>query len=213
MVMSRVMYGVCVGDWGRFSTYVAPRTAGRDVIAMSGQTSIAAAYRAIASVAEVRGAEALILLHDDLELLDPQAEEKILGAIRSGSDLVGMAGGGSAAGIGWWAQSPVGATRCDDPGSPVVDFGQRSGDVETLDGALLAMSSWAVRHTYFDTRYPGFHGYDADISAQVRRGRRRVSVIDIDTHHHTRLGFKSAESEADWWTADAIFREKWGLNA
>jgi len=202
----RIVYGVCVGSWERFAANVVPRTQGREVIAIAGHTSIATAYRKIQVAARLRH-DILILQHDDLEIVDPDFEAKICEAIDGGADLVGVAGGGSDGGIAWWNQNPVGHQRTDVRD---IDFGTRSGDVQCLEGSLIAMSSWAS-WLPFDRDYPGFHGYDADICRQVVSEGRRVAVVDIDTWHHTPMGFKSTQSERDWLAADAIFRQKWGL--
>jgi len=62
----------------------------------------------------------------------------------------------------------------------------------------------------FDEDYPGFHGYD-EIAMQAIRLGKRVVVADIDTHHHSMLGFDSIDSHAQWHQADETFRAKWGL--
>jgi len=36
-------------------------------------------------------------------------------------------------------------------------------------------------------------------------------VADVDTHHHTRMGFKSQASHDQWAAGDRAFREKWSL--
>jgi len=203
----RIVYGVCVGSWERFAANVVPRTQGREVIAIAGHTSIATAYRKIQMAARLR-ADILILQHDDLEITDPDAEAKIIEAIAGGADLVGVAGGGSDGGIAWWNQNPIGHQRTD---VGEIDFGVRFGDVQALEGSLIAMSDWSS-WLQFDDRYPGFHGYDADICRQAITERRRVAVVDIDTHHHTRMGFKTAQSHEDWLAADRIFRDKWRLS-
>jgi len=210
----RIVYGVCVGSWGRFNDNVVTAET-EQLIALSGQTSIARAYREIQRVALGLSADILILQHDDLEITDPDAEAKIIEAIKGGADLVGVAGGGSDGGIAWWNQNPIGHQRTD---VGEIDFGVRAGDVQALEGSLIAMSRWAIESgVMFDNRYPGFHGYDADICRQVFTNTfleprdRRVTVVDIDTHHHTQMGFKSAQSHEDWLTADRIFRDKWRL--
>ena len=44
----------------------------------------------------------------------------------------------------------------------------RTGEVETLDGFVLALSPWAVRSIRFDESLGRFHGYDLDFCLQVR---------------------------------------------
>ena len=82
--------------------------------------------------------------------------------------------------------------------------------MDLLEGALIALSPWAVANMAFATR-PGFHGYDGDISMQARRAGKRVVVLDIDAHHHTTLGFDDQASHLDWLDADREFRQRWSL--
>jgi len=213
--MSDLVYGCCVGSWDRFNQYVVPRTQGREVIGISGQTSIAAAYNKILAAygeftelwdGPIRG---VILLHDDLEILDQtKAEAAILEAFLDPEvALVGVAGGDARSGLAWWNIDPVGHQLTD---SMNIDFGKHAGDVTLLEGSLLAFSSWAVENLAFDEDYPGFHGYD-EIAMQAISKGKRVVVVDVDTHHHSTLGFDSLDSHAEWHRADERFRKKWGL--
>lgn len=195
-----VTYGVCVGSWERLTAYVTPRVGARALVAMWGQTSIAQAYNKILAIT----AGPLILQHDDLEITDPDGEAKLLDALTGDVALAGVAGGGGA-GLAWWDQNPVGHQRTDVMD---VDFGARAGEVELLEGSVLALSAWAVTHLRFDPRFPGFHGYD-EIAAQARAAGRRVVVVDVDTHHHTPMGFRSEASHGDWLRSDQLYRDKW----
>lgn len=212
--MSDLAYGVCVGSWDRFNRYVVPRTQGREVIGISGQTSIAVAYNRILEALCEDGLvwgtfKGLILQHDDLEILDPdKAEAEIVRAFqRQNVGLVGVAGGDARSGLAWWNIDPVGHQLTD---SMMIDFGKRTGDVTLLEGSLLAFSPWAIENLRFDERIPGFHGYD-EIAMQAIRKDKRVVVVDVDTHHHTMVGFDSLDSHAEWHRADEYFRKKWGL--
>lgn len=205
-----VAYGVCVSSWEKFAANVAPHTTGRLVYAAYGQTSIAEAYEEILRTVESRPeVDALILQHDDLEIVDPDGESKLLAALAQPDvALAGVAGGGIGGGLAWWTDNPVGRVPYD---GGVVDFGSRSGDVRLLDGCLLALPAETIRRLRVSRR-PGFHGYDGDISMRAgARGRRRVVVVDVDVRHHTALGFDDLASEADWIDADRQFRERWAI--
>lgn len=203
-----VGYGVCVGSWEKLRRNVEPRVGGRQLFAMAGQTSITEAYNSILAGYCGRGLDALVLLHDDLEIIDPDGEAKFLAAIAEpGVALVGVAGGRGVGSLAWWNAETVGHQLID---TGLLDFGPRTGDVDALEGSILVFSPWAIEHLRFDTRFVGFHGYD-EIAAQARAAGRRVVVADVDTHHHTSVGFKSPESAREWQRADALFRKKWGL--
>lgn len=201
------MYGCCVGDWDKFQRHVARPASHRQFIALSGQTSIAVAYNRIIDCARLAAVDMLVLQHDDLEITDPEGEEKLLVAAgRADVALVGVAGGGAAQGLAWWNVAPIGHQRIN---SGLLDFGAREGEVDLLEGSLLALSPWAIEHLRFD-EVEGFHGYD-EIAMKGRAALMKNLVIDVDTFHHTDLGFKSAESEREWLRASERFQRKWGM--
>jgi len=206
--MVNIAYGVCVGSQEKLSRNVSPRVSDRTLLAVPGGDSIASVYNEILDTCQKQGVDALVLLHDDLEILDPDAEEKFLNVINEDSEvmLVGVAGGSARQGLAWWNADPVGHQRTDVMD---IDFGPRVGDVDLLEGSILVFSPEAIRRLRFDTRFPGFHGYD-EIGMQANM-LGRVTVTDVDTHHHSHMGFKSGQSYADWLSADQLFREKWQL--
>lgn len=201
-------YGCCVGSWKKLCAYVLPKTGARPVTALSGQTSISVAYNTILDAWTGRGLGALVLLHDDLEIIDPDAEAKILAAARAPDvALVGVAGGRNCRSLAWWNYETVGWQLTD---SGPLDFGPRTGDVQQIEGSFMVFSPWAIDNLRFDTRYPGFHGYD-EIAMQTNGLGKRVVVADIATHHRTTLGFSSPESAQAWLAADRLFRETYRL--
>ena len=210
--MTRIAYGCCVGSWDKFRRYVHPRVDGRGrVITMWGYDSIVAAYNSILdAVTEPNQSlpDALILLHDDLELTDPNAEDKFLSILRSDDNiaLVGVAGGGGDS-LYWWEHDPVGHQQTDVMN---IDFGRRTGDVTLIEGSCMVFSPWAMLELRFDPRFDDFHGYD-EIAMAARQAGKRVVVADVDTHHHNPMGYKSPESAATCRRANELYREKWKL--
>jgi hypothetical protein len=215
-----VLYGCCVGWWDEFHNYVLPwvgdgRVYGdgapsKPIVAVAGLTSIARAYNAILNTTWVDDLDALILLHTDLQILDPQAEQRILDAFRSDPDvaLIGVAGGGGERGTHWWECNPIGHQQID---TQMIDFGAREGYVDVLEGSLLAMAPWAAGMLRFDEEMPGFHGYDEIALLSKALGKKNL-VLNIDTHHHTHGGFKGRQSTDDWQIANQRSRLKWGLD-
>jgi len=203
-----IAYGCCVGDWDRFYRYVLP-AAGRKgpCFALSGHNSIAAVYNKILTLCLPQDLDALILLHDDLEIIDPDAEAKFLEVLKDPEvALVGVAGARGIPGLAWWNGDTVGHQQIE---TQMIDFGERSGDVDALEGSILVFSPWAIRFLRFDPQ-PGFHGYDVGICRKARGYQRRVVVADVDTFHHTVLGFKSKDSQTEWQQAEAYYQAKWG---
>lgn len=204
--MVKIGYGCCVGSWQKYLSYVEPRIPrNRPVLTASNQTSISVAYNAILDGFKVYDLDAVILVHDDLELVDPATEEKVLNALRYSADtaLVGVAGGGRS--LNWWDVQPVGHQLID---SGLLDFGIRQGFVSMIEGSFMAFSPWAIQELRFDERYE-FHGYD-DICLEAQRAGKQVYVADIDTYHHTTLGYKTEPSHAMRARAEQIFNSKWG---
>jgi GT2 family glycosyltransferase len=86
-------------------------------------------------------------------------------------------------------------------------------DVDCVDGLLLVLSPWVVRHLRFDEQtFRGFHGYDVDFCFTVRRAGKRVVVSDFPLHHHDRahLGFSDRHGFSQ---ADIRWRAKWGFTS
>lgn len=202
--MGTIAFGCCVGSRGRFNRWVAPRAFG-PAMGLTGQSSICKAYNSI--IDATHDIDALVLVHDDLEITDPQAEAKVRQAIDDPSvAVVGVDGGRGVQSISWWDYSPIGHQMTD---SGLVDFGQRSGDVDYVDGSFIVLTRWALQNLRFDEGY-GFHGYE-DICLSATSEGKRVVAADIDTHHHTTLGFRSPEVHREWEAANLRFKSKWGL--
>lgn len=204
--MVSLVFGCCVGSWEKFAANVGPRTFDFPVIALAGQASIARAYNQILTIAAHARAGALVLVHDDLEITDPLAVDKIVAAAAEPDvALIGVAGGSSRNGLPWWTAEPIGHQQTD---THLIDFGSRAGDVDLIEGSIMVFTPWAVANLRFDETYRGYHGYD-EIAMQAQADCMRVMVADIDTHHHTTVGFRSAESETAWHEANARFHGKW----
>lgn len=204
--MSAVAYGTCVGSWEKLRRNVIPRMRNRTLLGLSGQTQLAVAYNAILDAYRGRDLDAVILLHDDLEIVDPDAEAKFLDALAEPDvAMVGVCGGKGDKSLAWWDSETIGRQMTD---SGMLDFGTRTGDVAFVEGSIMAFSPWAVENLRFDARYPGFLGYD-DVCLTARDAGKRVVVADVDTHHHSTIGFKSPAIAEAWDVAEGIFQAKW----
>lgn len=201
----KIGYGCCVGTWHKFHRYVELRIPkDRPILTASNQTSISVAYNAILDGFRLYDLDAVILLHDDLEMTDPSTETQVLDIFERESDvaIVGVAGGGPS--LNWWNVDPIGHQFTD---VQLIDFGLRVGDVDIVEGSFMAFSPWAIQELRFDERYE-FHGYD-DVCLHAKSAGKRVVVADIDTYHHTTLGYKTEKSHEMRIRAEAIFNEKW----
>lgn len=204
--MSALRYGVCVGSWDRVARWIAPAAAGSELMGLSGQPSLAVAYNRILDRYAADHEGPVVLLHDDLEIVDPAFEAKVFAVLADHPDvaIVGVAGGVSDASLAWWEGPTIGHQRTD---TAMLDFGQRSGEVAVLEGSVLVFSPWAVRNLRYDTAYQGFYSADT-VALAVRRAGKRLWVADIDTHHHTPMGFRTPASAAAWGAGAALYREQ-----
>lgn len=178
------------------------------VAELSSSTSIFTAYNeALDHFAEADGLEALVLLHEDTELVHDGFCARVRGALADPAVAVlGAVGARGVRSLAWWDGEPAGAIT-ETRGRLAHGFDPP--DVDALDGLLLVLSPWAVHHLRFDDAgFSGFHGYDVDLCFAARAAGRRVQVADLPAVHHTRGGYGD---EAAWRTADATFRRKWGL--
>jgi hypothetical protein len=214
-----IAYGVCVGPEDRFGRFAEPaivRVAGPDAVVLkrSGEKSIFAAYNSILDQARgLPDLEALVLLHDDVELRDPDFEAKVRELFSDQSiGLLGAIGASQVTSLSWWEAEPHGRVSWDGfpgEGRRVDDFGSETVDVDTVDGLLLILSPWVVTHLRFDERtFRGFVGYDVDFSFTVRRAGKRVVVSDFPLHHYARVG-----DLRTFLQANARWRAKWGFDS
>ena len=193
-----IVYGVCVGPSGKFERFAAPslkEIAGPDdvLITKTNQRSISEAYNSILDEAADLQPDAVVLLHDDVELRDLGQTVRLLGDASVG--VVGAIGGTGQTMMGWWT-APIRRGRAPDTESP-NDFGGGTHEVDSVDGLILALSPSVARSLRFDSlTFDGFHAYDADICAQARAAGFRVLVTEIDLFHHRREGHFLGDSDS-----------------
>lgn len=200
-------YGACVGSWDRVARWVAPAAGGAEFIGLAGQPSLAVAYNRILDLFAADHDGPVVLLHDDLEIVDPAFETKAFAVLADQPDvaLVGVAGGvREDAGLAWWEGPTIGHQTTD---AAMLDFGQRTGEVAVLEGSVLVFSPWAVRNLRYDTAYRGFYSADT-VALPARRAGKRLWVADIGTHHHTPMGFRTPASAEAWGAGAALYREQ-----
>jgi hypothetical protein len=165
--------------------------------------------------------EALVLLHQDTELVDRDFCQKLRAAL-SDPDVavVGCVGALGVRNIGWWEGSVTWASfihRYQEFGGgdlPAFSWEKDklppyacTGEVDTVDGFLMALSPWTVRNVRFDESLGQLHGYDLDLCLQVREAGRKVLTADLRAiHNHSLELIGDVEG---WIAAHMRIAEKW----
>lgn len=164
------------------------------ILTRFGCDSIQRAYNEIMDeAATMSGLEALVFLHQDLELLDESLPRRVRRVFEDPTVGVFGALGGRLTNLHRWLAPDgkvfgyqIGPDRPagDDPSITVG-----SHEVDVVDGALIVAAPWVTRYLRFSEALAGgFHGYDVDISARVRAHGGKVICEDIPCYHHRRIG-------------------------
>jgi GT2 family glycosyltransferase len=221
-----IVFGTAISDWTTYEEIgllSIERVTEPDSLVLTrvGHNSIQRPYNEMMEEAVAQpDLEALVLLHQDLELTD----DSLLRRIRPLFDdprvgLVGLLGGRDLKPhLTWSTGSRFGTARV--PG--IIDRFHSTGsfEVEGVDGALLAIAPWVVRYIRFGEALTGsFHGYDADFSHRVRAAGGRVVCNDVPCIHHmgrsaswkddSEVAIRSAKALSSAWDAELQPRE-WG---
>jgi hypothetical protein len=205
-----IAFAACVGDqptFGRYARKGLERHGEPDsMLAEIDSDSIFTGYNeALDSFATRTDLEALVLLHEDVEISDPAFCTKVRNRLKDPSiGVIGAIGAVGVRSLCWWEGTMHGRVH-ETRG--LIDHGAGCTEVETIDGLLMILSPWTVRNLRFDAdRFHGFHGYDVDFCLQARAAGRRVLVEDLTVMHHTRGGIGDG---VDFFQADETLRHKW----
>ncbi len=195
---------------------------GSEVYALESTGSIFRGYNALLDrAAERDDLEALVLVHQDAEIVDPDFCARVRRALADPDvAVVGCVGAVGVRSIAWWEGSVTCASfvhRYDTHGGgdlPAFSWAwdeappyARTGEVDTVDGFLMALSPWAVSTLRFDESLGRLHGYDLDFCLQARAAGRKVITADFRAiHTHALDPFEDPE---EWIDAHMRLAEKW----
>ena len=185
--------------------------------------SVFRSYNMLLDKAKERGdLEALVVVHQDAEIVDPDFIPKVREALRDPDvALVGCAGAVDVRSIAWWEGSVTWASfthRFDEYGGgdlPALSWipekipvYAETGPVDSIDGFVIAFSPWAIEKLRFDETIGGvLHGYDFDICMQARAAGKKVVTADLRViHHHSLVLITGVDS---WIEAHIKLAEKW----
>ncbi|HEV7461047.1 MAG TPA: glycosyltransferase, partial [Solirubrobacteraceae bacterium] len=136
-----------------------------EVFAYQAAGSIFRSYNLILDqAAALDDLEALVLVHQDAEIADPDFCRKLRGALSDPEvGVVGCVGAVGVRSIAWWEGSVTWASfthRYEEMGGgelPALSWKTdelpafaQTGEVDTVDGFVLALSPWTVRNVRFD---------------------------------------------------------------
>jgi hypothetical protein len=165
--------------------------------------------------------EALVLIHQDAEIQDPEFLEKVRTALADPDvAIVGCAGAVDVRSIAWWEGSITWASfthRYDELGGgeiPAFSWVTESlppyahlGEVDSIDGFVMALSPWAMQNLRFDESLGRIHGYDFDICMQAKAVGKKVVAADFRAiHHHSVELIRDPEA---WIATYMTLVEKW----
>jgi Glycosyltransferase like family len=189
-----ITFGTAITDPAVYERVALPgieRVAEEDslILNRTGYDSIQRAYNEMMDeAADLPGLEALILLHQDLELVDPdhlRRTRRVFCDPHAG--LFGALGGRVSKFHCWLAPDEIfGFALGPEHMGAEIHISTGPHEVDGVDGALLILAPWVVRSIRFGEAPPGrFHGYDVDLSARVRAAGGRVICEDIVCRHRT----------------------------
>jgi hypothetical protein len=224
-----IVFGVAVTRSEDYERWAKPgidraREADSAVYPNSSPGSIFRAYNLLLDqAADHEDLEALVLLHQDVEIVD----DEFCGKVRATfSDpevaIAGCVGARDARTMAWWEGAVTWASFThryyEHGGGTLPAFAMspetqklpayaRLGEVDTVDGFIMVLSPWAVRNLRFDETLGRFHGYDFDICMQARAAHRKVVTADLKVWHHHSLELMS--DPEGWIEVNIRLSEKW----
>jgi hypothetical protein len=222
-----IIFGSAITDLGIFERFAEPgiRLAAEpdsEVIAYESTGSLFRNYNLLLDKAAAHGDfEALVIVHQDAEIVDPDFCEKVRRGL-SDPDVavVGCAGAVGVRSIAWWEGAVTWASfthRYAELGGGEFEAMSwkpektpsyaHTGEVDTIDGFVMALSPWAVQELRFDETLGKFHGYDFDFCMQARAAGKKVVTEDFKVVHNHSLDLIS---DVDTWVeAHMRLAEKW----
>jgi hypothetical protein len=174
------------------------RESDSEVLALAATGSVARGLNLLLDqAARLPGLEALIVVHEDAELLDPGAAATVRAALADPAvAIVGTVGARGAVGPAWWDGTQVTSAlefHHNEAGGGALPLSSAvpaappcGADTDTLYGVVMAFSPWAVARLRCDESIGMLHGYDFDLCLKARQAGRRVRTVDLRVaHHHT----------------------------
>ncbi len=170
---------------------------------------------------ELEDLEALVLIHQDAEIVDPDFCAKVREAMADPEvGMVGCAGAIGVRTIAWWEGAVTWASfthrYTEFGGGDLESLSWKpentptfatTGEVDSIDGFVMIFSPWSVANLRFDENQGQLHGYDFDMSCLVRESGHKIVTADLKVVHHHSLQLVS--DVPGWINAHIRLTEKW----
>jgi hypothetical protein len=214
-----IVFGTAVTNQETYHRYAEPgikRAAEPDsvVVAQQSAGSLFHNYNLLLDrAATEKDLEALVLLHQDVELPDSEFAAKVREALTDPAvAIVGSAGAVGVRGPAWWQGNETWASvthRYEEYGGGEFVRQDETNPIEVdmVDGFVMVLSPWAVRELRFDESVGQLHGYDFDICMQARAAGKKVMTAPLRAIHHRPLELIS--DPEDWKQTYVRLAEKW----
>ena len=165
--------------------------------------------------------EALVLIHQDAEIQDPGFVDKVRAALEDPEvAIVGCAGAVDVRSIAWWEGSITWASfthRYDELGGgeiPAFSWMTESlppyarlGEVDSIDGFVMALSPWAMRNLRFDESLGRSTAMTSTSACRRATAGKKVVTADLQVVHHHSL--RLIDDPETWINAYMRVAEKW----
>lgn len=218
-----IAFGLSVSEGAAYHLYAEPgieraREPDSEVFVFATVGVLARTYNLLLDAAAAHDdLEALVLVHPHTEILDDAFCHTVRRALADDDvAVVGAAGAGDVRTIAWWEgdiSSGRVTQRYQDHGggeAPAYSWTTTNpapAEVDTVDGFLIVLSPWAVRHVRFDEALALGHGFELDYCLQVREAGRKVVTADIEVRNHR--GLELVEESEIWIEAHIQLADKW----
>lgn len=223
-----VAIGSAITDPEKYERYAVPgidlcKESDTEVMSFASSGTLFRSYNLILDEAAKRDdLEFLVLIHQDAQIKDPDFIPKIREEFKDPEvALVGCAGAVGVRSIAWWEGAVTWASfthMYDELGggeipaltwlATEIPSYAKLGEVDMIDGFVIAFSPWAIKNLRFDEITGGaLHGYDFDICFQARDKGKKVMTADLKVVHHHSI---ELISDLDTWVNAHIgFSRKW----
>jgi hypothetical protein len=218
-----IAFGSSISGAEAFRRYAQPgirRAAEPDspVLAYAAVEPVGRTYNLILEeAARLEDLEALVLVHPHTEIMQPDFCTRVRRALADPLlGAAGCAGARKVTSIAWWEGEVVCGNvrqRYEEHGGGEVPTARWAehlsppGEVDALDGQLLILPAWTVRHLRFDEALLLGHGFDLDFSLQVRQAGRKLLVVELEVVHHRPI--ELVNELAVWVEAHIQAARKW----